>query len=117
MSELDHLEHVERLALVGLARVMVRLDQTFSEDEAVSLSVLADKLGSELFWQLVEEASASDDDDIRSMAKKVTRASAREEIYGTLFELAQADTITDAENKLLDWLAEEWDLSVTELDA
>lgn len=110
--QLDELTRDEQLALVGLVRLLVRLDGSFSESEREAVDELADDLGSERFWELIDEAgtSLSESEAIRAQAQRVTRDEARLAIYDALLDLAMRDTISVEEDGLLEWLRSTWRL-------
>ena len=114
--KLDDMNADERLALGSLVRLMVGADGRFSPGEDASLQQAAEHLGEDLFWQAVEEAGHldSDDEPVKARAQAVERQEVRETIYRTLFEIAAAGSIVDAEGRILDWLSEAWSLESTE---
>jgi len=112
---LDDMTQQEKLVLVGLARLMVRLDHEFTEEEAGALAHLIDELGSDQFWKLIDESSALEDEAIRKAAAEIEREEAQEMIYGSLYEVAIAGSIDEGENELLDWLEETWNLEVQDI--
>ena len=112
---LDDMTHQEKLVLVGLARLMVRLDHEFTEEEAGALGHLIDEMGSDQFWKLIEEASGLEDDAVRKAATEVSNEESQELIYGSLYEVAIAGSIEEGENELLDWLEETWGLEVQDI--
>lgn len=109
--KLDDLQQTEKLALVGLARILIRADGEFSREEAQSLTRISEELGAEQFWQLNMQAAEIDDEQIKQYARDVVRIPVRELIYGTLYEIAVAGMITDAESDMLDWLSDLWGMA------
>jgi hypothetical protein len=109
---LAELEEHEQLALVGLLRLVVRLDGTFSDAERGALGDVAAEMGEERFWHLVDRAGAnlSTDEAIRAQALQVIRPEARRRIYEVACDIASSDTIVACEQELLDWLRESWGL-------
>ena len=114
---LDDMTREEKLTLVGLARLMVRLDYQFSQEEAGALGHLIDELGDEQFWKLVEDSAGIAPDDLRERAAGITSEDAQEMIYGSLYEIAIAGSIDPSENDLLDWLEDTWGLEVSDIEA
>jgi hypothetical protein len=109
---LKDLDAHEQLALVGLLRLVVRLDGTFSEAERGALGDVAAEVGEQLFWDLVDRAGASlsTDEAIQEQAMKVVRPEARRRIYEVVRDVAASDSIVTSEQRLLDWLREHWSL-------
>lgn len=111
ITQIDHLEDHEQLALGGLIRVLIRLDGSFSEEEEAHLERVAEELGSvEQLWRVISRSAQehADDDAIRASAKGVVRPGARALIRDALEAIAMAETIEQKEQDLLDWLDEEW---------
>lgn len=106
------LEHGEKLVLVGLVRLMIRLDGEFSEDEREFLDDLVAELGEESFNALADEVTEKmqDEDAVRYYAERTQRQIAQELIYGTLFDLGAKGTIVSSESELLEWLRTTWKL-------
>jgi hypothetical protein len=133
---LDDLSDAESLALGGLLRLMIRIDGSFSQAEEEVLGELAEELsrqGSDgatyrgqavvqadpqAIYTIIDRAGRAleNDDAIREAARAVTRPEAREIIYGALFAVATADTISTGEGALLTWLEETWELAVETVD-
>ena len=117
--ELANLEHSEQLALVGLARLMIRLDGSFSEEERELIDAIVEELGETRYEALAEEAAEKmqDEEAVKYYARHVQRAEARELIFGVLYDLAVPESIDPAESSLLDWLTEAWALDGEALGA
>jgi hypothetical protein len=109
---LDALDHGEKLALVGLVRVMIRLDGEFSEEERELLDGIVSELGEDQFNALAAEVTEKmqDEDSVKYYAERVERPESREQIFGVLYALAIPGSIVPAESALLDWLKERWAL-------
>ena len=104
---LRDLEEHEALALGGLIRILIRLDGTFSEAERDALEEIGDDVGTaDDLWTMITRSSEelADDGAIRDKALAVTRPEARELIRYLLESVASVDSITLAEQQLLDWL-------------
>lgn len=108
---LDDLNKTEKLALVGLTRLLIRADKEFSSEEAASLERIGKELGEEPFWALIREVATFEDEQIREHAKNVERRDVQELIYGALYEIAVAGTIAEEESDFLDWLSDTWNLA------
>jgi len=49
---------------------------------------------------------------VRTAAKAVERQEVREEILGTLTQIALSDTVSASEQSMLDWLSKQWKIEV-----
>ncbi len=111
--KLNQMTDSERQALGSLVRVIVGVDGRYSPAESAALDQVAEELGADEFWQLVDRTSHEHhtEEIVKDQARAVERAEARETIYGVLFNVAAAGSIDGDEGKLLDWLAGAWDLA------
>jgi hypothetical protein len=108
LAELEHHEQVALLALLGL---MARLDGQATGDEVAILNRIMTELGSEAFESAAREAAQfPDGESILMSAGEVTRPEAREVLFELLFEMAVKESIVEREAKVLDFLAETWEL-------
>ncbi len=133
----DALTPSEELALVGLLRLMIRLDGRGTPEEAEAyrtalLQALAtDDQGDVAPYReapaapLIDEArlatleeradrELSTDESVRNAALAVTRQGSRETIFAALSDVAASDGVHVAEIALLDWLADLWSIEVHE---
>ncbi len=113
--KLDQMTDGEKQALGALVRVLVGVDGEYSAAEVARLQKTAEYLGEDAFWELVNDSGHRhlDQDALAALAKAVEGPEAREAIYGVLFGIAAAGTVVKEEGKLLDWLAETWELETT----
>lgn len=111
--ELRDLDDRERLALVGLAKVLVRADRGTSEQEYGSIHALAREVGVEDFHAAVRQGKERfrSRADVMEHARSVTRQEARNAIYKRLYELAESDAIVTAESRVLHEVADMWDIA------
>jgi hypothetical protein len=109
---LDDLTDEEKLAFGALLRAMVSLDGTYSGEEKAMFKVLADDLGDEAFWAMLERASkeVKDAGQVLALADEVTRPEARELLYYGLYATAQAGGVGEREEALLGELRDKWEL-------
>ncbi len=107
--KLDQMTDNEKQALGALVRVFVGADGEYSAAEVARLQKTAEYLGEDEFWRVLDD-SGHQHIDQEAMATAVERPEAREAIYGVLFGVAAAGTVDGEEGKLLDWLAESWEL-------
>ena len=113
--DLTGLTHDEKKVLVGLSRALAGRDRAGPE-ASQAMAAFVEALGADEFRRLsaeVDEAMKTES-DARAAAKTLARPEARELILATLYEIAEAGTITPAESDLLDWLSETWDIKVSE---
>ena len=103
----------ELLALVGLAKLVVRADHELSPEEATRLNALARRVGAGPWGAAVAEAQRrlKTEGQARAVAALVVREEARRWIYAALEELAGADGLVPEERQVLAWLEAQWSLS------
>lgn len=118
ITQIDQLSADERLAFGALVRLMVAADGEISAAERTLLEDQATELGEDAFWDMIDQAAekASRPEETRALTAAVTRQPVRELIYGALFEIATAGTITEREMAVLDELRQRWGIVVTALD-
>lgn len=104
----------EQHALAGLVRWMLQVDGRISTEERTHLDVIAEQLGTEQFWALLDMAEREplDVEALRACASRVLRKPAQETIYGALLDIAIAGTIVSSESEVLDWLIGFWGLEL-----
>ncbi len=102
----------ERLALIGWSKLIIRADKEFSDEEADELNKLAQEMGSEVFKETVKEAGErlNSVDDLKKLAESITSQEARELIFSALYDIAVPGTIVEEEAKVLQWLANAWNV-------
>lgn len=139
MSDVEPLTGAELLALAALLRTSIKQDGAFSSEERAVLSRIAlavglkddaqpagayrdpDQplvpLGEAGLYELIDVAGRElpNDEAINEAVRAVTRVEARQVIYGMVFELTSADGVQSSENRLLDWIVQEWSLRVEPL--
>lgn len=128
----------EKLVLAGLLRVAIRLDGRVTPEERSTLDAIADELyaapseqhfpgnpyrsalsdpetpgpdaPAQSLAALMQRAAEQfpDDETLRAAASGVTRQEAREILFGAVYSVVVADTISTAEGSLLKWLETEW---------
>jgi hypothetical protein len=102
----------ELIVLAGALREMMRADGVVSESELKKVDSIARRLGiGEQEWSSYWDAAIRtlpNLDAVLSRARDLERAEAREAVYELLYEIAQDETIVDAEWDILEWLDEAW---------
>ena len=110
--EIGELNRDERVALMGLLKLMIQADSEMSDEEGRELNRIAAMMGPEL-WKETKKAameSLKNADDIRQQASRVTRPAARQLIYDLVFDMALPGSVVDSEKQELDWLVELWEI-------
>lgn len=104
----------EQLALVALSELTVISNRTVTDNEVAELDQLVHELGDETFHGLAEQAEArfADRDALKAFLLTITRQEARELIYGTVLTEALADSMPHEESRFLEWLGQQWGVSV-----
>ena len=112
--DLRELGHDEQLALVALVELVVEANARVTAEESHEVSHVAEALGRKRYRRLTEEADDRfrDEAAFREFLATITRQDARELIYGTVLRAASADTMSNPESALLEWLAKAWQITV-----
>ncbi len=102
----------ELLAMVGLAKLVVRADNELSDDEVSALRALAVDVGDVRWQQALADATRRfrTRSDAMFYAKNVARAEAQQVIYEAMVKLSESDAVVPEEQRILDWLADLWEL-------
>ncbi len=107
---LTELTDDELVAFISLARIVVRADLEFSEDEEDALEAFGEQVGLAR-WKVVV-ARAMNENTSREQAmeagRSVSRAEARKTIHEALKSLAGADELVPAEQAILDEIIVMW---------
>lgn len=116
--KLNEMTDAEKKVLGTLVRVMVGADGRISSAEYEGLQDAAAELGDEEFWEIVNQAGSHSlgEDEARAEAAAVDRQEAQEAIYGVLFSIAAAGTIEVQESRLLEWVADTWNLGESSVE-
>lgn len=108
---LDDLSKDEQLALGGLIRLMLRSDGEFTEAEEEKVNQVGGRLADPgRLWSVISASAQShmSDASIRTAAESVTRPEVRNLVREVLADVARDGSVTDTEQKLLDWLTSIW---------
>ncbi len=109
--KLDDLTAVERLALGGLVRLMLRADGSFSEEEEGCVNTIGDELGGrDTLWRAISDSAQAfpEDGAARDAAQRIERPEARELFLAVLASIAAADAVSPAEKGMIDALRAGW---------
>lgn len=109
---LAELNDAECLALVGLAKVLVRADGVFSDEEKAALGRLGAEVGAEKWTRALKAAAETlrSNEALDAAVAEVERPEAREAIHQALEGLADSDDVSGPEASVLDKVARLWDL-------
>jgi len=104
----------ERVALVSLARNVIRADGQISSREAAAMQELARAVGPERFVEAIQAAQVQvpSVEEARRHAATVTAPRSRQLIYRLLHYMAESDGMSPNEEAELRWIAALWDLPV-----
>jgi hypothetical protein len=117
--EIADLTQDERVALVGLMKLLVMSDGNVSDEELEHVEDMIDVFGDEEYEAVLEtfeERFEGKGDVFRDFLKSVKRQEARELIFGTVLDAAGAEAVEPGEASLLDWLQREWGVKIEILD-
>jgi len=112
--EMRELTDAERLALVGLAKVVVRADDELSAGEEAALDELAGAVGEEVFLRSVDEAMGRfhSPDAVWEHCETIDRQQARELIFDALCNLALPEGTSLEESATLERLRQLWKIAL-----
>jgi len=108
---IEELRAEDLLVLGGLARLMLRSDGDFSEDEEAAINRIGEAEGNErALWKPISDSAQAypTDAEVRAVVGQVSSPDARARILSILETIAEADGVDSAETELLDWLREQW---------
>ncbi len=111
--DLEGLTLPEQVAFAVLLKALVTADGQVSREEGMTLTEAARVLGGDVF-QRAEAVHLKDEEALVSFLGTVQRQEARDRIYDALLEAARADGIQAPESRVLDLVAERWDIVVVE---
>jgi hypothetical protein len=112
--ELRDLNAEERIALVGLMKLVVMSDGDVSDDEVEHVEMLVEAFGEKEYQRALDgfEKRFSDEDTFKSFLESLTRQDARELIFATVLESADEGAIEGTETEMLDWLSVTWNVKI-----
>jgi hypothetical protein len=112
--ELRDLNEDERVALVGLMKLVVMSDNEVSDDELEHVQVLANAFGQSGYQAALDrfERQFRDEADFRRFLQQIRRQDARDLIFGTILESAGEGGLDTSETSLLDWLSRVWNVKI-----
>jgi len=108
---LDDLSKDEQLALGGLIRLMLRSDGEFTDAEEEKVNQIGARLADpQRLWSVISASAQAhmSDASIRTAAESVLRPEVRALVREVLTEVARDGSVTESEQKLLDWLTSIW---------
>ncbi|MFC1498379.1 TerB family tellurite resistance protein [Verrucomicrobiota bacterium] len=107
------LSHEQQIALTALMKAIAMANGVISEGEARGIARVAKELGDEVYRSLLDEADKrfKDIDELKRFLSGIEDTSARNLIYGTVWEESVADPdIKHIESDLLNWLKTTWNI-------
>ena len=112
--EIVDLKRDEQIALVGLIEFVAESNATVTDEEVQEISQIVDALGPDKYRQLAEAADErfANEASLKEHLLGVDRPEARELMYGIALDMALSDTENLRHSEMLDWLREQWDVSV-----
>jgi hypothetical protein len=112
--ELSDLNSDERVALVGLMKLVVMSDAEVSDDELEHVEMLVDAFGEDSYEDALDrfESQFHDEADFRQFLERLPRQEARDLIFGTILESAGEGALDRNETSLLDWLSRAWNVKI-----
>jgi hypothetical protein len=112
--DLRDLNEDERVALVGLMKLVVLSDSEVSEDELEHVEVLANAFGEDGYQAALDrfERQFRDEAEFRRFLQQIRRQDARDLIFGTILESADEGGLDTSETSLLDWLSRTWNVKI-----
>jgi len=112
--ELSELNQDERIALAGLMKIVVLSDRSGSDEELDYVHDLSDELGAEGYQKALDafEKRFADVKTFQTFLRGIKREEARDLIFATVVEAAEAEGIEGQEAQILDWLAKAWDIEI-----
>jgi hypothetical protein len=112
--ELRDLNEDERVALVGLMKLVVMSDGEVSEDELEHVEVLVNAFREDGYRAALDrfERQFRDEADFRRFLQQIRRQDARDLIFGTILESAGEGALDTTETSLLDWLSRVWNVKI-----
>jgi hypothetical protein len=112
--EIGDLTPDEQLALVALIEFVAESNANVTDEEVEEISHLVEAVGERRYRDLVDEVDDrfDDEDDLRDFLSGITRQEARDLIFGVTLETALSDADNLKHSEILDWLREEWEVSV-----
>jgi hypothetical protein len=112
--ELRDLNNDERVALVGLMKLVVMSDGDVSEDELEHVELLVSAFGEDGYDAALDrfESQFHEEATFRQFLERTPRQEARDLIFGTILESAGEGALDRNETSLLDWLSRVWNVKI-----
>jgi hypothetical protein len=113
--ELADLNDDERMALVGLTKLIVLSDGEVADDELEHVEALVSAFGEDGYQDALDrfEDEFADEPAFRKfLEQKVQRQDARDLIFGTILSSAEEGALDGKETRLLDWLSGTWNVKI-----
>ncbi len=111
--DISALNDKERVALIGLLKMVIQADKKVSTEELEELNRVAEAMGPEAWAAAKAKAMEEFNDlnDVRSYVEEgLDRPEARELIYALVKEMAVVDEEDAMEESVLRWLSRIWNI-------
>lgn len=113
MMKITALNENERLALMGLLKMVIQADRRLSPEELAELNRLAEEMGQEK-WAAAKSQAAEQFKALNQirvyLETGVERAAAKELLYDLAKQMAGADEDDPLEESVIRWLARIWNI-------
>ena len=112
--EISELDRDERIALIGLTQQIVKADKQLTPDEELAVEGLAEKMGADAFYGLIDEARKAfgTTEGMEQALAAVSRPEAQNLIFESLRDLAGTDGMDKKEAQILVWTAHQWSIEI-----
>jgi uncharacterized membrane protein YebE (DUF533 family) len=115
--KISELTHEQQIALVGIIEAMAMSDGNIDEFEQKTIGQMATEFGDEAYRNLINEADEKYPtlEHLKLFLITITNQEARETIYGVAMQDAMlAPAINHLQSGMLEWLRDNWDITVEE---
>ncbi len=113
MMKITALNETERVALMGLLKLIIQADEKMSSEEVAELNKMAAEMGTAK-WEAAKAAAMTrfkDKNAIREfLESSVERAAARELLLSLARQMAGADDTDQMEESVIRWLIRIWNI-------
>lgn len=118
--KITELSNEQQVALVAIMEAIVMSDGTVEDGEQNTIGQIAEELGIDTYRELLREADKRYPtiDALKQLLKTITDQEARETIYGLAMQDAMlSPAINHLQSKMLEWLRENWNITVKTVDS
>ena len=115
--KISELTNEQQVALVAVIEAIVMSDGTIEDGEQNTIGQIAEELGLDTYRALLRDADSRypTTDALKQLLVTITDQEARNTIYGLAMQDAMlSPAINHLQSKMLEWLRENWDITVEE---